>query len=114
MTNRTNQSREPRSSGSVGLARAFWFFLGPMTLGVLAYGMVSAGSGWVTWLDAAFLGVAVLMLLARRHELKSGEGADGFGQPATLADFPKYAMWAVPAALGVWVAANTLGNHVIG
>lgn len=113
----TNSSREPgdsHSRGSVGLARAFWFFIGPMLLGILAYAIVSAGSGWTTWLDLAFIGVVALTLFARRYELKSGEGTDGFGEPATVANFPKYASWAIPTATGVWVLANVLGNHIFG
>jgi hypothetical protein len=103
----------PRGRLSVALARLTWFAFGPVALALLAYSIVAAGTGWTTWLDAAFAAVALLMLAARWYELRSGEGQDGFGNPATTADFPKYAGWAISLALAAWLAANVLGNHVL-
>lgn len=104
---------EQRTSGGVALARLFWFALGPAALALLGYAIVSSGSGWATWLDAAFAGVACLMLAARWYELRSGQGQDSYGNPATTADFPKYARLAVPVALSWWVVANAIGNHLL-
>ena len=72
------------------------------------------GSGWTTALDIAFAVVVGLMLLARWYELRSGLGQDGYGKPATLAAFPKYAAWTVTVSLVLWAGANALGNHVLG
>jgi hypothetical protein len=104
---------ESQSRGSVAFARFFWIFFGPMVLALIAYSIVQSGTGWMTWLDAAFLATTALILFARWYELSSGEGQDGYGNPATLADFPRYARLALPIAIGVWVAANLLGNHLL-
>jgi hypothetical protein len=101
------------TSGTVFLARFFWLFLGPMALFVLAAAIVNSGTGWATPLDAAFLIFAGLIMLARWYDLRSGEGRDVYGKPATVAAFPKYASWAIPTAFAVWVGANLLGNHVL-
>jgi hypothetical protein len=114
MSNFNDRTPPPRISGWVGLARVFWFFIGPMTLGILSYAILTAGNGWVTWLDFAFFIVATIMIVARRYELKSGMGKDGFGEPATEADFPKYAVWAISASFAVWGVANIVGNHLLG
>lgn len=106
------QPTTPRG-GLVALARLTWFAFGPLALAILAYWIISAGSGWTTPLDIAFAGVAGLMLLARWYELRSGQGQDGFGEPADVSHFPKYAAWAIPLILAAWLAANVLGNHVL-
>jgi hypothetical protein len=51
--------------------------------------------------------------LARWYELRSGQGKDGYGNPATTADFPRYAARAMSLALAGWVTANLLGNHLL-
>jgi len=99
--------------GTVFVARLFWFFFGPIALFLVAAFIVQSGTGWATPLDAAFLVIAGLVVLARWYELRSGEGRDGYGRPVTLAQFPKYAGWAVPTAIAAWVAANLLGNHIL-
>ncbi len=105
---------KPSGRGTVALARLTWFVFGPMVLAFLAFFIVDSGSGWTTALDAAFVVVVGLMLLARWYELGSGLGQDGYGYPATLAAFPKYAAWTVAVSLAVWAGANALGNHVLG
>jgi hypothetical protein len=104
---------EPKTQGRVMIARMFWFFVGPMILACLALAIVSAGTGWTTWLDAAFLLVFGVMVLARWYELRSGQGYDSYGNPAGPDEFAKYCRGALPIALAVWAAANVLGNHVM-
>jgi hypothetical protein len=113
MSTHNQRPMQPQSHGGVAVARLFWFVFGPIALAILAYAIISSGTGWTTWQDAAFLAVIALMLLARWYELRSGEGQDEFGNPATLADLPRYARWLIPIAAAVWVATNVLGNHVL-
>ena len=94
MSTSTERSPAKRPGrGTVALARLTWFVFGPMALAFLAFFIVESGSGWTTALDAAFVAVIGLMLLARWYELRSGLGQDGYGHPATLAAFPRYAAW---------------------
>ena len=114
MSTSSEQPPERRSGrGIVALARLCWFFFGPMLLAFLTFFIVDTGSGWATALDAAFVAVVGLMLLARWYELRSGLGQDGYGYPATMAAFPRYAAWTVAVSLAVWAGANALGNHVL-
>jgi hypothetical protein len=112
-TEKQTAGSEPSTPARVFLARLFWFFFGPIALGLIAYQIARSGTGWATPLDVAFLTIMVLMIGARWYELWSGRGQDGYGKPATLAAFPKYAGGLISIALAVWVAANLLGNHVL-
>lgn len=100
------------TSGTVFLARFFWLFLGPMALFVAAASILQSGAGWATAQDAIFLVITILIVLARWYDLRSGQGRDVYGNPATPADFRKYLTWALPTAIGIWVVANLLGNYV--
>lgn len=102
------------TSCSVLLARCFWFFVGPAILVLLAVGIVSSGSGWVTALDVAFFLVLSLMLAGRWFEFQSGQAMTGTGAVASWADFRRYVLLLTPLAASVWMAANLLGNHLLG
>jgi len=109
----TPPHRGASGRGRAAIARLIWFFFGPMALTFLAFAIINAGTGWTTSLDAIFLVVTILMLSARWYELQSGHGQDGYGNPTTLAAFPKYAWRLVAIALAAWVAANAVGNHLL-
>jgi hypothetical protein len=94
-------------------ARVTWIILGPMALLVIAYGIVSGGTGWLTALDVAFGAVAGLMLLGRWTEHRSGSAMTSRGEPATSEHLKRYVTILIPVTAAVWVVANLVGNHVL-
>lgn len=94
-------------------ARMVWFFFGPMVLMFTLWGIVSEGTGWLTVLDAVYLAIVVAMVGARWIEQRSGQAMTATGQRATWADFRRYATVLVPVAVGAWIAANAVGNHLL-
>lgn len=96
------------------LARLVWVILGPMALLLLAAGIVTQGSGWLTWLDAAFLIVLGLMMLCRGLDQRSGASTTLTGEPATAEQYRRYVMILPIVGVVVWAGANLVGNHVLG
>ena len=95
------------------VARLLWFFFGPMVLMITLWGILYQGSGWITVLDAVYLAAVLVMIGARWVEQRSGQAMTTTGQRATWADFRRYATLLVPIAVGAWIAANAIGNHVL-
>ncbi len=102
------------TSLSVLGARLTWVFIGPLVLFLSGWGIVSSGKGWLTAYDLLFVLVVGWIILARWFEQRSGSAATLDGQAVTAAYFTRY----VRALLGVsgliWIAANVVGNHVLG
>jgi divalent metal cation (Fe/Co/Zn/Cd) transporter len=94
-------------------ARLTWVLLGPFALLGITYGIVTAGTGWLTGLDAGFGLVVGLMLLGRWLEQRSGTATTLTGAPATPEQLKRYVAVLLPAAAAVWVLANVVGNHVL-
>lgn len=109
----------PPTPGNINLlavlgARLTWVLLGPAVLLLTTLGIVANGTGWLTGLDA-FYGVVVgLMLLGRWVEYRSGTATSVTGEATTEAEFRQYMALTPVAAAAVWIAANTIGNHVLG
>ena len=108
------KSPQPISSVWVLGARITWVALGPAALLFTTYGIIANGTGWLTGLDAFFGVVVGLMLLGRWVDHRSGSSTTLMGEPATDQQFRKYLAMLPPLAASLWIAANALGNHVLG
>jgi hypothetical protein len=96
----------------LGLAgRLMWMMIGPLALVLVAYSIVTTGSGWLTGMDLAFLAILGLMLLGRWLEFQAGAPQTADGEPATPGHLQRYLVLATGTGLGVWVVANLLGNY---
>ena len=94
-------------------ARITWFFVGPFILFLILINIVRAGTGWLTALDAAYFVVLAAMIFCRWYEQRSGQGTTTTGEPATWEDFRRYALVLPPLAIGAWILANAIGNHML-
>jgi hypothetical protein len=74
--------------------------------------VVRTGSGWLTAFGATYFLVVAVMLLGRWVDQRSGQGTTTTGEPSTWEDFRRYALLLPPLALGAWILANVVGNHV--
>lgn len=111
----TADPRREITSGGLILARITWLFVGPVALCLLLVGIVNAGSGWATVLDAVFFVLLGLIVLCRWTEQRSGKALTAYGdEPSTWAHFRRFVTAFVPLALGAWVVANVIGNHILG
>jgi hypothetical protein len=99
------------TSFGVLFARLTWALLGPLALVLLTFAIASAGGGWLTAADVAYLAVLAAMLAGRWLEFRSGQGRTAEGEPMTGGDLRRYLLLATALGLAVWVGANLLGNH---
>ena len=103
----------PSDSFSVLVSRIFWMLIGPITLALLAFGIVRAGTGWLTGLDVAFFVVLGLIVGARAIEQRSGQGATAEGKPSTWEHVRRYYFRLIAVAAALWLVANLFGNHIL-
>ena len=103
----------PVTSFGVLLVHVVWFFLGPLALLMILFGIVNSGSGWASVLDAVFFLLVVLIIGCRWIDQRSGQGTTGSGEPSTWDDFRRYALLAPIVAGVAWIAAHVLGNYYI-
>ncbi len=109
-------SPEPPPIRSVWIlgARITWILVGPLLTAAVTYAIVVSGRGWLTGWDALYAGLVALMILGRWVEFRSGTATTATGEPATVEHARRYTRVVVPTAACVWIAANVLGNHVLG
>lgn len=100
---------------SVGvlIARLIWILVGPVVLMFMAYAIVTAGSGWTTAWDVAYVVVVGLMIGGRWIEQRSGAATTATGDRATMHHFRRYVVVLAAVAAVIWIAANVFGNHVL-
>jgi hypothetical protein len=101
------------SSITLLLARIFWMMFGPFLLLVFAASLATKGSDWFSPLSIAFLIVLAVIVAARYYEFSKGDSHTSTGEPATLNDLRRYILVILPLGLGIWIAANVIGNYLI-
>ncbi len=99
-------------SGVVLLGRLMWMVLGPMLMLMITYSTVT-GTGWFALRDAVFSIVVALMVAGRWVEQQSGAAMTATGEPAGAGHFNRYVRVLLPLAMGVWITAKVLGNHIL-
>ncbi len=100
------------SLGVVGV-HLLWLFVGPIAMGGLLLNIAQSGTGWLTGLDLGLLAVVVVMLCARWLDQRSGQATTVYGEASTWADVRRYALLMPIVAVGAWIVANVIGNHLL-
>jgi hypothetical protein len=91
--------------------RLFWMMIGPLTLGISLYYIVTSGTGWRTTADICFFLILGGMILGRWLEFRGGNPQTSTGEVATPADLRHYILGLVIGGPIAWVIANLIGNH---
>lgn len=110
----TTPSPAPTKSSAAVLGRLFWMMLGPLTLGVATYYILTSGTGWRTTADVLFFVILGGMILGRWLEFRGGNPQTSTGEPATSKDLRRYILLLVIAGPIVWGVVNAIGNHLLG
>lgn len=101
------------TSFGVLISHVTWFVAGPLALLLTLLGIVNAGTGWATVLDALFFAIVGLMVWCRWRDQRSGQGTTSDGKPSIWADFRRYVLWMPVVAVAAWIVANVIGNHFL-
>jgi hypothetical protein len=103
----------PTTSTSAFFGRLFWMMIGPLSLALTLYYIVSSGTGWRTFADVLFFVILLGMILGKWLEFRAGNPLTSAGEPATPANLRNYILIVAVAGPVVWLLANLLGNHLL-
>ena len=102
---------EPASSSIAGcLIRLFWMMGGVILLVIFSFTIPE--QQFPSIYDAGFWLLVLALIVTRYVDIRYLHGQTAEGNPATLADWGRYALWLVPIALCVWLALHGLGLFI--
>lgn len=104
--------QEGSSSNQAGgcLARLFWMVAGNLAIVLFAVGIGQTRAGFSLVLqDALFWGTVLGVLVVRYVDIRYFGGETVDNQPATMADWRRYALTIVIASLVLWLGAHCFG-----
>jgi len=101
----------PNTSSSALFGRLFWMMIGPLTLVLTLYYIVTAGGNSRAFAHAVYFVVLLGMILGKWLEFRGGNPLTSAGDPATPADLRRYVLAVLVGGPIVWVVANLAGNH---
>ncbi len=104
---------EAMKSAPAFAGRLFWMMVGPFSLAICAISIAERPDGWLGLTDWIYFAVLGGMLVGRWTEFRCSQPLTATGEPATVEQVRRYTMWLGVIGLGVWIAANLIGNHAI-
>ncbi|MGP0062783.1 MAG: hypothetical protein ACLQGP_04155 [Isosphaeraceae bacterium] len=101
------------TSAPAFFGRLSWMIVGPFALAICAFTITERHDGWFSPVDLTYFLVLGGMALGRWTEFQSGQPLTATGEPATPAHLRRYLLGLSTLGLGIWIAANVLGNAAI-
>ena len=106
------ESKEPLPVTTSGgcLVRFYWLVIGNLLM-LACLVLVAQGRGWTfSPVDLVFWANVALLVAMRYWDIRSWDGRTGKGEPASMADWKKYA-FLLPVVAGVlWVGAHFIAS----
>jgi len=91
------------------LARVFWMGLGNLVLVLAAVAIAQNQAGFaLSAIDAVYWAVAVCLLAVRYADIQWLGGQTADNQPATSADWRRYAAVVMAASAAIWLGAHLI------
>ena len=104
---------EAMTSAPAFFGRLSWMIVGPFALAICAFSITERRDGWFSALDLIYFLVLSGMVLGRWTEFQCGRPLTASGEPATAAHLRRYIAGLSTLGLGIWIAANLVGNQAI-
>ena len=102
-------SQSSKQNTSIGcLTRLTWVFFGNIAVLVCAGRISQAKDSFFSLADAIFWAVVLALAGVRYLDITRLDGLTAYGQPASAADWRRYALFLVVIAFVVWVIAHVL------
>ncbi len=113
--NQPSSSRPAQKSGCIALIlRTFWLMAGNVVLGIIVIHIIMNRMPPFSIYDLVFGGMVILMIAVRYVDIAYFDGADSYGDPATIQHWRRYAVWLVVISLVVWSFAHGLVYYFAG
>ena len=104
---------EAMTSAPAFFGRLSWMILGPFALAIVAISITERHDGWFSPLDLIYFLVLGGTVFGRWTEFRYTRPMTAMGEPATAAHLRRYTLVLSTIGLGIWVAANLVGNQAI-
>jgi hypothetical protein len=112
MNQKDQQITEKHDSIFGLLLRFFWMLLGNVIL-IISVIFIFQGKDWkLHTADAFFWGTAVALVLARYLDIKFYNGLTAAGEPASIANWRKYAITLLISSAAIWILTH-LVNYLM-
>jgi len=106
-------STSPTGSLAAVLGRLVWMMVGPLSLALTLYYIVTSGTGWGTGVDLLYFVILLAMILGKWLEFRGGDPRTSTGDPAKPGDLRRYILMTLGVGAAVWAVANLVGNHLL-
>jgi hypothetical protein len=106
-------ARDAMTSAPAAFGRLSWMIVGPLALAIFAISITKRRDGWFSPLDLIYFVVLGGMLVGRWTEFRYAQPMTATGEPATAAHLRRYTLVISTLGLGIWFAANLVGNQAI-
>jgi hypothetical protein len=107
-----DKHRDPEYDHPAGcFLRLFWMMIGNMILLLSVVGISRHPTGGLGLADASYWGIVACLLLARYIDIRYFRGLTADGDPATMADWRRYASVLGAVSTGLWLGAHTLAYY---
>jgi hypothetical protein len=103
----------PTGSSAAVLGRLVWMMIGPLSLALTLYYIVSSGTGWRTGADVLYFVILAAMIVGKWLEFRGGDPRTSSGDPVKPGDLRRYIVMALGVGVAVWAVANLVGNHLL-
>jgi NhaP-type Na+/H+ and K+/H+ antiporter len=92
--------------------RVFWMMVGPLSLVLTIYLIVTSGSESRLVANIAYFVILLGMALGKWAEFRGGNPLTAAGDPATPTDLRRYVLAVLIGGPIVWVIANVAAKHL--
>ena len=90
--------------------RIFWMIIGNVILLSCAYGIIQHRSSLLSIADAFYWAIVGSLLAARYVDIRYLYGLTAEGDPASMADWRRYAVFLVLVATGLWLVVHAIAH----
>ena len=112
MTKQIDQPTEKYDSPFRLLLRLFWMLLGNVIL-IVSVILIFQGKDWqFHTADAFFWGTVAALVLTRYLDIKFYNGLTASGEPASIANWRKYAITLLISSAAIWILTH-LANYLM-
>ncbi len=102
----------PSTSSAAFFGRVFWMMVGPLSLALTVYLIVTSGTASRLAAHIAYFVILVGMALGKWAEFRGGNPQTAAGDPATPEDLRRYVVVVLIGGPIVWVIANVVAHHL--
>jgi hypothetical protein len=109
-TNIPDKDKSAENSGLGLICRLFWFFIGNIILFILAAKIALLGSNHFNIFDIFYWITVLGLIISRYIDIRYCKGETASSEPATMAHWKRYSVFAVSICTGLWIFSHIISH----